>query len=371
MENLLAEYILYEPSNLTRDFVNSILTVKKGDICTYITHFYCIHALTPNAWVLQQLKSYFHYIDRCKPADKDTLASLCYGLFHLLASTEKKQYVFHNESERSDLFKTHITNLIHSTANGDNKDLVHLKDVLNAEVYSLLNIMYDGFLYSVQSSKILQMCFVIIRYLITLQPRQYYAQDKKLAMDIYDILFLVCISYSQNMHCPKEVGEYIMLTKDLFYYQVKKRDKVKRVNLLFYLVHVIVNKHVVAQAIDYDGVRYIERLMAADANPRVTPESSQEREDPPSKSSDSTGSKSKKVVVNEDAKLDAVKEKCQYLFVYTDVDEQTGYQIQMERERNQMMAKLMRTSTKEINVDYLLAKDPSEFVNVAKLGPKH
>jgi len=394
MEHLLAQYILYEPSNLTRDFVHSLVanaTAKKGDICTYVTHFYCVHALTPNVWILEQLKQYYHQIDKCKKNDKDILASLCYGLFHLLANVDKKEYMFHNEADRSDLFRTHITNVIHTSSNGDNPDLVSLKDVLNAEVYSLLNIMYDGFLYSVESNKVLQMCFVILRYLITLAPRNYYAQDKKMTMDIYDIMFLVCISYAQNVHCPKPVSDYIILTKDLFYYQVKKRDKVKRVNLLFYLIYVIVNKHVTEQMIDYDGMRYLERLNVAcvaceegnngnngnngkhEKNEKNEKNDKHERRHEKNDKNDKNEKHERRHEKNEkqrkeDASSEAVTEKCKYLYIYTEYDEATGYQIQAERERNQMIAKLMRTSTKDIEVDSLLSRDPNEYINVAKLG---
>lgn len=355
MEQLLAKYILYEPSNITRDFVNNLIVeqhVTKSNICSYVTHFFCAHALTCNIWVLEQIKRYFELIAKCRVSDKTTLSHLCYGLFHLLANVEKKHFKFYDDSERKELFCTDISNIIHTSQNGDNADISQLKDILNPDVYKLLNIMYDAFLYN-RSVNQLQQCFVILRYFITLQPRNYYAEGKKLSMDIFDFVFLICIAYSQNVSCPY-TSKYISLTKDLFYYQLKKKDRSKRVNLLFFLFYVIIHKQIDHQEIDYEGAKFIEELYTM--------------EDTQDHNKIKEGLKEKDITQDKDkTQDDAILEKCQYLFIYTHYDDTKCQQIQAEKERNKLMAKLMRTTIKSIEVDSFLTREPSDSVYVAKL----
>ena len=346
MNTILNNYILNEVSNITYSFVQQlVLQVKKQDICTFICHFLCDHILTNNIWVIERVKYYLEKIEACKSNDKDKLSKYIYSLLHLLGNSEKGIYTFRYQNDNSDMFAEDIKNIRYYSTYHDNEELVPIQSILNEEVYTLLNIMYECFLYSVESKESIQKCFVIIRYLLTLTPRHYIqGTTKKITTDIIDFVFLLCVWYSKSNHCTKELSSYINHIKDIFYYKLKKKDKPIRINILFYLVYVIINKKVQYQIIDYEGMNN-----SFDEEQNSTQEQGIEQN-----TLNNQSTKHKKDKYERNIEVD---DKCQYLFVYTDYDQQKLYEMEREREKYRMMSKLMRTATKEVEIDSILMKD--------------
>lgn len=363
MDALLSRYLLHEVSNITMDFVCQLLVqVKKQDICTYVTHFVCVHALTENVWILQKIKAYYEMVKTYKPSEKQKLVKVFYALFHMIAQCDKATYIFHNLQDKSGMFIDDIKGLIYNSNHIDIPETMQLKDVLSDEVYSLINIMYDCFLYSVESKVALQKCFLIMRYLLTLLPKQYLASgqtSKSINMDITDFMFLACILYTNQQHCPADIKLYVTTCKDIFYYKARKKDKLARVNLIFYTIYAIINKKVINQPLDYEGMNF-----EFTTTKKGTQCTSSENGD---LSADVTQESSKACKINNSILDEQLNEKLSYLFIYMDYDEYTSMNMQRERERLHMMSKLMRDATKEIEVDYLLTKDSREYVSVAKL----
>jgi hypothetical protein len=357
MGTLLTEYLLHEVSNINSSFVRNIFSTgaKKNDIPKFITAFICAHTLTNNIWVYCQVKMYYEEIEKCKTneKDKEKLANLCYGLFHLIGNCHKAQYIFWNQTEKAEIFKADINAILVHTGRSEHEELLCLRDILCEETYALFNIVYERFLYSVESKVVLQELFTILRYVLALTPKFYLASSHyKIEMDIIDLMYLLCVIYSNNSYCPPEVRDYITLSKDLFYYKLSKKDKRVRVNLLFYTIHVIINKQITNQPFDYDGMQYVESLKH-DNGLSINEESQ------------STGalntSKQKKIHVNED-----LEDKCKYLYVYMEYDEELRNIMQYESEKHKMMNKLLRNATKDIEVDSLLSRE-SSHVKLTKL----
>lgn len=352
MNTFLNNYILNEVSNITYDFVQKLVSqVKKHDICTFICHFLCDHVLTNNIWTLKTVKDYLEKIEACKSNEKEKLTKLLYSLLHLLGNSDKGIYTFFYPNEKSDMFVDDIKNIRYYSNSHDNEDLSPIQSIVTEEVYTLLNIMYDCFLYSVESKESLQKCFIIIRYLLTLTPRQYIqGTTKKITTDIIDFIFILCVWYSNNKQCPKDISLYINHIKDIFYYRLKKKDKLIRINILFYLIHVIINKKVVYQEIDYEGMNNEESAAI------------QECKDNQEHKNQKTPTVSK----NKDERDAQVDDKCQYLFIYMEYDQHKLYEMEHEREKYRMMSKLMRTSTKEVEIDNILMRDTN--VSITKLS---
>lgn len=348
MNTVLNSYILNEVSNITYDFVQRLVSqVKKQDICTFICHFLCDHVLTNNIWTFKTVKDYLEKIETCKNNEKDKLTKLIYSLLHLLGNSDKGIYTFYYPNEKSNMFSDDIKNIRYYSKSHNNEDLSQIQSIVTDEVYTLLNILYDCFLYSVESKESLQKCFIIIRYLLTLTPRNYIqGTTKKITTDIIDFIFILCVWYSNSKQCPQDISLYINHIKDIFYYRLKKKDKLIRINILFYLIHVINNKKVIHQEIDYEGMNIIEESV----------EEIQECED-------KVKSKVSKQKNERDSQVD---DKCQYLFIYTTYDQQKLYEMEHEREKSRMMSELMRTATKEVEIDNILMRDHN--VSITKLS---
>jgi len=371
MDALLNEYLLNEVSNINHDFIKNLVSKgKKQDICTYVCHFVCDHVLSNNLWMYAKLKEYFELIEVCKQSERERLVKLMYAMCHLIGNTDKGTFTFYYPNEKSALFTEDIKNIRYTDGTKNIPEMSQLQSVLTEEAYTLLSIMYEAFLYSVASKPNLQKCFVILRYFLTLTPRHYIqGTTRGVTMDIIDFVFLICVWYGNNLHCTEDLRQYISLVKDIFYYKLKKKDKLSRINILFYLIYVIIEKRTQNQMIDYDGSSW---SFDNDNNNDVDAERRGHKhevghdndEDP----SINKGSKQRsKQKVQQDTTHREVDEKCQYLFIYMEYDDQMRYAIDMERERNKMMAKLMRTSTKEVEIDSLLMRDPKNDVHVTKL----
>jgi hypothetical protein len=358
MNTVLNDYMLNEVSNITYDFVKTLVQqVKRHDICTYVCHFVCDHVLTNNIWIIKKVKEYLEVIDTCKQTERDKQIRILYSLFHLLGNSDKGIYTFYYPHEKSNVFLEDIKNIRFTSGTHDIHDLSQLQQVLTDEVYTLLNVMYECFLYSVESTVSLQKCFVILRYLLTLSPRHYIqGTTKGVSMDIIDFVFLICVWYGDNVHCTQELKMYISDVKDIFYYKLKKKDKLIRINTLFYLIYVIINKRVRNQEIDYEGANIIIN--------EVIDKSKSETD-----SVEEVDVKYKNKIKNEvHQKDEEVINKCQYLYIYMDYDQQLMYEMERERDKNRMMSKLMRTATKEVEVDGLLMKDHRNDVSITKLS---
>lgn len=402
METTLSSYLLNEVSNITHDFVQKVLDidgVRKHDILSFITAFVSRHILSHNIWIYQHLKAYYQLIDTCKKNEQTSLGNLFYGLFHFLGSCEKQNYIFFNETEKSELFLSDIKALVLHSSNHDNDCFGEVKGVLNNDSYTLLHILYDCFMYPEDSTLALRKCFIILRYFLSATPKQYLNQENmkthKIDFDIIDMIFLIFIKYSKASVCSNYVRDYIILFRDIFYYKIKKKDKKARANFLFYLVNVIINNNIYAQQIDYDGIQYIERHLHANSSIKEGIVNN----DPSSYISYNNGDKydnshdtyasDNDTVVNRDELLsetpkhklkktsakaqiaynqEAVVNKCKYLYLLTFHDEKKAIEMRYERERQKMMSKMMKTSTKDVEIDALLARDPREYIHITKLN---
>jgi hypothetical protein len=364
--NELAQFLLHEPSNITLTYIESLVQnegIKKQDMPTYITHFLCAHCLTNNIWVLERVKKYYSCLDACKPlVDKDRLIKLFYGLCHLIGVLDKQNFIFYKEGERQNMFKNDILHILVNSSKHTTGDIMQLEDILTEEAFSLMCILFDCFLYCVETKQVMQKMFIMLRYLLTLSPKQYLKNVGSCKMDITDFVFLVCVMYSKHSLCLTEIKDYILCLKDIFYYRLKKKNKQKRCNILFYIFHVIVNKKVINQPIDYEGYSYLDGLIATVE--KVECKELEERKYTIKDTDNECDNKDESILKKNTL---SVVEKCKYLFFCTERNEQLESQIRYERERLKMLGQMYKTKTKNIDVDSLLYKDPKNMVDVTRL----
>lgn len=341
--SVLSRYLLHEPSNITETFTRALVLnagVNKTQLHTYVTHFICAHCLSNNVWFFETIKKHYEELEQCKNTDKDTLTRISYNLFHLIACCEKKNYVFCDPQDKPDMFRTHILNIMESSnVTVMHDELEQLQEFLHQEIYLLLNIIFDNMMYTVDISTVTQNCLLTVRYILTLPPRRLYKPDKKTNLDAPDIMFILFVVYGNHSSCPRHLTHYITLIKDLYYFKLRKKDKAKRANLIFYTLYAIISKSVYYQTLDYNGL-HIETQKT-------------------------TLLENKEEDKNKGRALDD-NDKCKYLFCYTPLDERLSYEVRLERERSQIMSRVLRTPTKEIELDSLLMREPKEYIHVYK-----
>lgn len=127
------------------------------------------------------------------------------------------------------------------------EELCDFKNVFYDKSWTLIHIIYDNCKKSINIKE----TFSIITYLIGEKKIQI-RKIELLNLDKVDYLFLILKCFIDNNDTIDEkIKRYITCSKNLFYYRLKKKDKIYRINLLFYCFYICITKNVKHQKILY------------------------------------------------------------------------------------------------------------------------
>jgi hypothetical protein len=137
------------------------------------------------------------------------------------------------------------------------EDLSEFKTVMTDECYTLYNILYRNILHCNGLSD----CFVIIKYLLMRKNREVFV-DTNTKNNIIDITFMILMKFinlnsnyvGKTFRLGEDICEYVTLCKDIFYYNCKQKDKLDRINLLFYMIYILIQRKVKYQEIKYEKI---------------------------------------------------------------------------------------------------------------------
>lgn len=126
-------------------------------------------------------------------------------------------------------------------------ELSDFKNIFCCKSWILINIIYDNCKKFINIKE----TFSIITYLIGEKKIQI-KKIELLNLDKIDYLFLIlkCL-IDNNETLDDKVKKYITYSKNLFYYRLKKKDKLYRINLLFYCFYICITKNVKHQKVLY------------------------------------------------------------------------------------------------------------------------
>jgi hypothetical protein len=372
---LLARYLFYESSQITETFIEQIIDegIKPNDIILFVVKFMSKYALTGNVWVMMQCREFLQALNEIKlsksrDTERKRFIKLCMGIFGILMYCEKGQYTFVDENDTYKVFANDIQSiLLHEQNTVWDDTLSNFKGVLKDDVYNLLNTLQKHFknMFGENEEVILRKSFVILRYLLTLTPKHVFKNTKHgnpTKLDVIDMVFIVCMMYSQNTFCSKELASYIAISKDIFYVKVSKKDKKERVNLMFYVVYTIITRKAFNTPFDGLGIEHVENAILEEQSLRLQEEKLREGEHALKDNAFGTNDKAKKRMESEDASY-----KCRFLYFYSEYDDNLALQIKFERERIQLLDRIEQTSSMR-NVDVAWnIENEKNFICVSKL----
>jgi hypothetical protein len=366
----LARYLFYEPSKITDAFIEQTIDegIKPNDIIVFVVKFMSKYALTGNVWVMMQCKEFLHALSEVKTGkirdkERGRFVRLCMGLFGVLMYCEKGQYKFVDDNDTCKVFADDIHSFLSHEQNTIWDDtLLNFKDILKDDVYNLLNILQRCFqnMFGENEEVLLRKSFVILRYLLTLTPKHLFKKNKHgCKLDVIDMVFIVCMLYSQYTFCTKELASYISISKDIFYLKVCKKDKKERVNLLFYVVYTIITRKAFNIPFDGLGIEHVEKAILEEQSMQEEEKSRVDDHDIKEKGA---SDKAKKSMETEDA-----ANKCKFLYFYSEYDDHLGLQIRFEKERLQLLDRIEQTSRlRNIDVAWNIENEKN-FICVSKL----
>lgn len=368
--SLLARYLFYEPSQITYAFIEQTIDegVKPIDIIVFVVKFMSKYALTSNVWVMMQCKEFLHALNEMKTSktrdkERGRFIRLCMGLFGVLMYCEKGQYKFVDENDTYKVFADDIHSILsHEQHTIWDDTLLDFRDILKEDVYNLLNTLKKFFqnMFGENEEVLLRKSFIILRYLLTLTPKHIFKNTKHgCKLDVIDMVFIVCMLYSQSTLCAVELASYISISKDIFYFKVCKKDKKERVNLLFYVVYTIITRKAFNTPFDGLGIEQVEKAILEEQS--MLEEEKLRVDDQVVKDKGSI-EKAKKNMETEDA-----INKCRFLYFYSDYDDHVGLQIRFEKERLQLLDRIEQTSRlRNVDVAWNIENEKN-FICVSKL----
>jgi hypothetical protein len=226
--------------NIIKLLNHFIDTVKNKSLFnTFIIKFFSAHYIDKNLWFLKKIVEYLCNIE----SNKNNVIGYQNICILLMNNNFKNMNLFKKGEVYND--NTHIEKLLHGF-HKEYEDMMEFKDIMTNECYALFNILYRNIIHCCELSD----CFTIIRYLITRKKRELFKTIDKNC--IIDNIFTVVIKFLQaNDRIADDIREYIILCKDIYYYNCKQKDKIDRINILFYTIFIIIQRKVKYQKIKY------------------------------------------------------------------------------------------------------------------------
>lgn len=235
METLQKHIEIGDPSMITSE-VRELLNggFKRFDVIGFIINTYCQHYVNKNLWVLQELYKVLSKVEN-NPTKTEThqlVASIA-----ILVSLNPRKSLHIYRKDQNDA----IREILFTAAYVDFPETEEFKQMLHEEAYGLMNIVCGH----IKNRRKTNDVFAIISYLIACPKNRFY--KKKCDIDPIDHVFILLMKLAPE----NDIGEYTLLCKDIFYYRIKKKDKLLRINLLFYSVFVMIGHNVSSQQIEY------------------------------------------------------------------------------------------------------------------------
>lgn len=257
LTNMLEHHIEQRDTRLVNDTIYEILKVqnKKWMLVDFLINLYCRDYISRNIWILKEFDKIFEQLE----SNRNNVHFIV-NLASILCQLEKKPINLWNENVdvtlqdisliQEDYRK--VPNLLHSP---------DLKDS-NPKVWELLNIVYYNLIdknpdAQARNRKINQI-FTIIRFFLSNNQKIFKppGQNKNslgiIPLDSIDHLFLVIKHYIDNNDVEPGILDYIILSKNLFFYKIKKKYKKHRINIVFYCFYIIITQKTKNFKIQYD-----------------------------------------------------------------------------------------------------------------------
>lgn len=222
----------------TEEYIRSKYSSKtKASLLSSIINVYCSGTyLNRNLFVIETLTNTLQEIENSsrKPTDCINLICKLIATMHKLPQREFK------------VPTDNLHHLLYSTIS-ISPNIEFMRDLVNEEALTFFNILFNN----INDAQDAKQCLSITEYLMN-KPI-----NRTKDIDNYDCLFVFLIQIITMITIKSKVKRYVDCCKDIFYYRLKKKDKLHRKNLILYAVYVLVSRKVSYQPISNTSHDYL------------------------------------------------------------------------------------------------------------------
>jgi hypothetical protein len=217
---------------LTEEEIEKTYNSKtKMSIITSIVNTY-IHKtyLTRNVWMLTQISELLQEVETNAGKSLKIVKSLCTLVSYIKMNKPLEFAISHDNQQNLD-------HLLYSLVSVS-PDIVFMRDYVDDTTYSYLGILYNNISASLPTnSTSLHASLSIVEKIISINSTR--------ELDGYDIMFLFLLKVIEvKADIDSKIKQYIELSKDIFYYRLRKKDRPIRVNIIYFSIYVLISKKV-------------------------------------------------------------------------------------------------------------------------------
>ena len=222
----------------TEEYIRSKYSSKtKASLLSSIINIYCSGTyLNRNLFVLETLTKTLQEIESSSRKPTDCVNLIC-KLVSVVNKLPRRDFQVPTDN---------LHHLLYSTVS-ISPNVEFMRDLVNEEALTFFNILFNN----ISDGQDPKQSISIAQYLMN-KPI-----NRTKDIDSYDCIFVFLIQLLSILTVKSKIKKYIECCKDIFYYRLKKKDKLHRKNLILYAVYVLVSKKVSYKQISNSSHDYL------------------------------------------------------------------------------------------------------------------
>lgn len=197
------------------------ISIITSIVNTYIYTTY----LTRNVWMLTQISELLQEVESNAGKSLKIVKSLC-KLVSYIKMNKPLEFAIARDNQQN------LEHLLYSLVSVS-PDIVFMRDYVDDTTYSYLGILYNNISSPTNPHVNPHQSLAIVEKIISINSTR--------ELDGYDIMFLFLLKLPE---LNPEIKQYIELSKDIFYYRLRKKDRPIRVNIIYFSIYVLISKKV-------------------------------------------------------------------------------------------------------------------------------
>ena len=225
---MIAELLTEEEIEKTYNSKTKI-SIITSIVNTYIYKTY----LTRNVWMLTQISELLQEVETNAGKSLKIVKSLCTLVSYIKMNKPLEFAISHDNQQNLD-------HLVYSLVSVS-PDIVFMRDYVDDTTYSYLGILYNN-ISAANATSNPHLSLAIVEKIILINSTR--------ELDGYDIMFLFLLKVIEiKVDIDSKIKQYIELSKDIFYYRLRKKDRPIRVNIIYFSIYVLISKKVKSTAL--------------------------------------------------------------------------------------------------------------------------
>lgn len=212
---------------------------NKYQLLSEILNTFCSGTyVSKNLWMLEHIVEMLENIEESAHKTQDIINLIC-NMCQCISRNKKKTLEIPCQESKHILYSFPKYSTPFS----------NIKHLLTEDTYSYMVIIYEN----MKESRDAVLNLSIVKNILYDDK----ASKTPRTLDPYDCMFLFLLEVIELLPIEENIKKYVLHSKDIFYYRLKKRDKPLRSSLIYYSVYTLTTRHVSYKPVSSHGHEYL------------------------------------------------------------------------------------------------------------------